>query len=431
MDGDVDDLEFLLASVRNEISVLRGDRRLRTLAGGTRGVAMRQHVLDLIGAAEYWLKSKPDPEAPSYRRDSFSRILRDLMLNLQEAHAALPWLEATREPQINLGSLYLAEETGWILLGKNLDLVVVPNPEYMYATQSWPFRQVVEGAQGFVPKTKQRPVVLHYPLGDSNRLLLHSIFGHELGHSAVQEMGLVEDVLRDMKEDQQYRQELDLLVTEIWPRNSPDKTIRTVESMLRSWIEELLCDHLAAEIVGPSYLWAFAGFVLPLSYGNPLPNYPPVTVRMKLLLDQLAELGWAGFLQNVSPRLADWLGRVGEDAADPFGQPYAFLRNQVVRQAGLLQRAAAKTVGRGSLPAEPATTEAAEADALLEQLVLPVGSDPPLSPRAILLGGWQRAIAKHGDRPPGLISALADWQLQNLVGKAIEMSVVVSSWEDE
>jgi hypothetical protein len=75
---------------------------------------------------------------------------------------------------------------------------------------------------------------------------------------------------------------------------------------------------------------------------------------------------------------------------------------------------------------EPEATEAAD---LLERLILPVGLDGALQPRSILLGGWQEALRKTGDRPEGLIKALEDHRLQDLVGKAIEMSTVSSSWK--
>lgn len=434
MDGGVDDVQFLLASVRQEIAALKGDRRLSAAPNdGNRGGALRQHVLDLLGAAEYWLAREPDGEAPDNTREAFSRSLRDLMHSLQAAHSALPWLAATQSPEINLGSLYLAEEFAEILIGKNVDLVIVPDPEYMYATQSWPFADVVDQARrqiGFNPKTRDRPVVLHYPLSDSNRLLLHAIFGHELGHSAVQAGGLVEKVLDNMR-DEEYERALGEAGEKIWVRNSPEQTRRSMEARLSSWIEELLCDHLAVDCVGPAYLWAFAGFVLPLSYGFPLPNYPPPTVRIKLVADQLADRGWEGYMEAKAPEVLAWLRKLGSEAGNALPPEFAFLRDQVIRRADLLRATSAERIRANALDPESASEEAEEAAGLLGDLILPLGLDGPLSPRSILLGGWEQALKKHGDEPGGLVAALSDEVLQDLVGKAIEMSVVVSCWEAE
>ncbi len=430
MGGGTDDVQFLLASVRHEITVLKEDRRLQAQIDGNRGGALRQHVLDLIGAAEHWLGREPDADAPAFSWLAFQRSLRDLMLNLQAAHAAMPWLQATQSPRINLGSLYLAEEIAEILVGTDLDLVVVPNPDYMYTTQSWPFRDVIEGTVGFEAQTKNRPVVLHYPLNDGNRLLLHAIFGHELGHSAVQEAGLVAKVLTQLQDDE-YDRALAKVEKEVWLANPPDRTRRTLEARLRCWLEELLCDHLAIDAVGPAYLFAFAGFVMPLSYGSPLPTYPPNTVRVKLVLEQLADRKWGDYLQNVAPNIASWLSQIGADAGAKLDPDYSFLRDQVIRGANLLRSAAGDLVAANALKPEVATPEADQVADLLENLILPVGLDSPIAPRSILLGGWQQALREHGDSPEGLVAAMGDPRLQDLVGKAIEMSVVVSCWENE
>ena len=73
-------------------------------------------------------------------------------------------------------------------------------------------------------------------------------------------------------------------------------------------------------------------------------------------------------------------------------------------------------------------SEADEAAHLIQHLILPVGLDEPLKPRSILLGGWQEAFRRHGDTPEGIVAALSDTRLQDLIGKAIELSVVSETW---
>lgn len=72
---------------------------------------------------------------------------------LRGAHAALPWLVATRTPNVNLGSLYVTEECARILVGANVDLIVVPDPEFMYSTTSWPFSAVIHSTSGCVEQS--------------------------------------------------------------------------------------------------------------------------------------------------------------------------------------------------------------------------------------------------------------------------------------
>lgn len=429
MDGGASDLELLLASVRHEIKSLKSDPRLKKLERGNRGRDLRQHVLDLIAAAEHQLEADPSDDPPPNIQESFDRVLRFLVLNLRSAHAAMPWLAATRSPQINLGTLYLAEECAEILVGKNVDLVIVPDPEYMYSAESWPYQKAVEWVAGFSAKTANRPVVLRYPLSDDNRLLVHAIFAHELSHPAVQEHELVDAALHHIENDSRFEEELVATVEKVFPNVPRSMRARTLRQWLPRWVEETLCDHLAADLTGPAFLCAFAGFVMPISYDAPSPSHPPNTVRAKLLLEQLRARGWAEYLELRMPQLTSWLDEVAADAEGPLAPAYSFLRDQLLQYAEVFRETSRRRVGGRQLTPTEAVPEANQAQELLDELILPVGETPCLMPRSILLGGWQHAIARYGDSPNGLVRGLADPQLQDLVGKAIELSVVVSCWE--
>jgi hypothetical protein len=431
VDGSTDDVQLLLASAGYEIEILKADPRLKPF-DGSRGEALRQHVEDLIGAAEFRLGQEPRGEAPPAVRRSFSRSIRDIILMLRAAHAAMPWLAATQEPSVNLGSLYLTEELAALLVGSKVDLVMVPDVEFMYSTVSWPFSEVIEETKGFTPQTHRRPIILYYPLSDSDRLLLHSIFSHELGHSAVAEAQLVNKVNDQIHEDPTFETALGKAVENMevaWPASSSAKISGTLQSWLSSWLEELLCDHLAIEATGPAYLWAFAGFVMPLSYADEHPGYPPNTVRTKLALDLLDERGWTPYMEETAPEILTWLRSIAADSSESLGQPFDFLRKEVLKRSHLLRETAAAQVGVGRLDPEKIIPEATEAAELLELLILPVGAEDPLTSRAILLGGWQEGLRVHGDSPQGLVESLGDNRLQNLVGKAIEMSAIVRAWE--
>lgn len=215
---------------------------------------------------------------------------------------------------------------------------------------------------------------------------------------------------------------------DVWPANSETRTVQTIRQWLRGWIEELLCDHLAIEASGPAYLWAFAGFVLPLSYADEHSVYPPNTLRVKLALDLLDARGWSPYMEAIGPEVLRWLKEVGNEASGPMGPPYSFLRDETVRRSDLLRTAALEQLTKDPLRPDTAVAGSEEAAGLLRQLILPVGLDEALPPQSILLGGWQEGIHLHGDSASGLVAALDDSRLQNLIGKAAEMSTVVDVW---
>src|SRR5262245_54729238 len=91
------------------------------------------------------------------------------MSRASRRHAALPWLGATRTPSVNLSSPHVTEECAGILVGTNVDLIVVPDPEFMYSTTIWPSSAVVNTTSGFTPNTR-RPIVLNDPLESGSRI---------------------------------------------------------------------------------------------------------------------------------------------------------------------------------------------------------------------------------------------------------------------
>lgn len=208
-----------------------------------------------------------------------------------------------------------------------------------------------------------------------------------------------------------------------------EKISGTLRALLRGWLEELLCDHLAIEATGPVFLWAFAMFAMPLSYGAPGSEHPPNTVRLRLCLEHLRQRGWGPHVERIAPRTVAWLDSVAADAEAPLPPEYAFVRDQVLHNANIIRDIAAARVGDASLDREACESEADQAASLLSELILPLGLDTALDSRSILIGGWQRAFAEHGDSPSGMARAISDARLQDLLGKAMEMSVVVEAWE--
>ncbi len=429
MDGDPHDLQLLVASATHEVEALRGDPRLAPLPGN-RGAALRDHVLDLLGAVEHRIGQQPAAETPQAVRSAFARSLRQSIVVLRGAHAALPWLAATRSPTLNLGSLYMTEECARALVGADVDLVVVPNADYMYSTTSWPFSAVIDSTSGFTAKATRRPIVLNYPLTDSDRLLIHPIFAHELGHASVNEYDLVQQVESALSADATFVAAFQTAVVTMgttWT-SSPSTIAGTLRTYLRGWVEELLCDHLAIEAIGPAFLWAFVPFVVPLSYGEPGPSHPPNTLRLRFAIDHLDRRGWRPYMQRVAPEVTMWLDSIAADAGAALPTHFNFVRDELLAHANVLQDAAIARAGADTLDRTIAEPESDEAARLLERLILPVGLTSALQPGSILLGGWQEGLREHGDSPEGIVAALSDSRLQDLVGKAIEMSVVSAAW---
>jgi hypothetical protein len=135
-------------------------------------------------------------------------------------------------------------------------------------------------------------------------------------------------------------------------------------------------------------------------------------------------------MERTAPNATAWLDDIASDADGPLTPEFSFLRDQLLANAGALQETAIDQVGDRSLDREVCEGEADEAAALLSDLILPLGLDAVLNGRSILMGGWQQAFRDHGDNPAGMVQAVSDVRLQDLIGKAMEMSVVAKAWEN-
>jgi hypothetical protein len=413
MVGDEDDIRLLLAGLSRQLTALREAPEMTAEPDGSRGSALREHVADLLAAVECRIAGRPPKDAHTRAQSAYARQLRQSVGMLRAAHIAIPWVSATQRPNINLGSLYLAEALAQMLVGSKVDLIVVPDQEFMYSTTSWPFSDFIEEIElttSFRAKTERRPIILNYPLTDADRLLLHPNLAHELGHAAVEAHDLVAEAGSRL-------------------RNEATHQASAMQQAWNAWVEELLCDHLAIETMGPAYLLSLAAFVLPTSYHDAWPTHPPNTLRLRLALEHLRARKWDECMLAVAPSIASFLEGIGAEGRTLL-LPGDFARmHQELQDAGsVLQEIAGERVGKAALDPAVCKEEAIEAATLLKKRILPVGLEGPLEPRSILIGGWRAAVEAHGDEPTTLATALEDTQLQELIGKAVELSIVTSAW---
>jgi hypothetical protein len=213
----------------------------------------------------------------------------------------------------------------------------------------------------------------------------------------------------------------------------PTATVAQIEARIDEWLAdwctEVLCDALGIEIAGPAFLYALAAFLMALGYGEPGSSHPPNTLRMKLVLDHLRARGWGPHLAATTPGLLAWFDSIAGDAGGSLRDPSQFIRDRLLAHADDLRQLVATRVGTASLDATECMAAAAKASELLRLHILPVELEGRLDRRGILTGGWHVAIEQHGDTPDGLVAAISDDHVQDLIGKALELSTVVEAWE--
>lgn len=430
------DFEFLVATARRSISQLRACTAAHASPRIGRGVGLREHLdetLDAIdgrvNASEARFKSaKEDLE-----RLSLMDSIRLLNRNVTSMHEAAAWLDTVDEPSVHIGVLYFIDEAAGAIIGGDADVVPVGDAGYQYATVSWPFLGILTRLRR-KPEAASRPVVVFFPPQETHTVLLHCLFTHELAHAAVSEHNLVADALRDQLADKAFRAEVSRLVKWLERSRKLSTTEAEIElaDHLRSWVTELLCDAIATEYLGPTYLLAFAAVVLSTSWNEPGQTHPPTTLRIGAMLEQLRQRGWVQQLEPAIPSTFGWLNGVGGLAHSPSSRLERFLLDWTSRLAANVSVTAASQLASNAFSPEEFGSVNREVGELLSRQILPaqLGDSRPIDRRTILLAGWLQVFELYDDTPGAISKGVANDEFQDFLGTAMEMSAVLETWRN-
>jgi hypothetical protein len=345
-------------------------------------------------------------------------------------HKAIPWISAAANPSLDLGALYFIDELGERICGDRPD--AIPNADSEFSTEWSPFSELnarleLSGIEGATP------VILNFPQCEAPSHLLLPIYGHELGHTAVEAGQLVQKVLDAHSKDTEFAAQF--TKTRDAVAKSTGQTQReagiALGWRLEWWITEMLCDQLAVQSLGPSFLFAFSSFLLGDAWDDPGERHPPTCMRVAHILAALAESGWDETLQHRTPNTFKWL--VADVAAMP-PKPndeatqfllYAMDRIQDAMRAEVAGHLGTSAYAKDDFESEiKAITELTDYEALPAQL--PDGE--AVDRRNIMLTAWL-SVLEPLDEPQTLASAPADIRSQAFFAKAIEMSVLLSAWK--
>lgn len=170
-----------------------------------------------------------------------------------------------------------------------------------------PIIHVIADGQGYwiynedqVPSisSSQRLVVIAFPRPLKHHVLLHAIFGHELGHTAIR-TAVAGNVLQiDVMGALATKGHMvNAATTKAWLNDAtaPKEITSALEDCDHQlWIEEIVCDLFGLLLFGPGFFAAHRTYLLPISSNayNFCQTHPPYAVRHKMLIRTMRLLGW-------------------------------------------------------------------------------------------------------------------------------------------
>ena len=359
--------------------------------------------------------------AVANKNDNLTRIYasRALQRILDRVETKLPFLrpliESVRREDVPLGLLVSLDMAIEALLPNGADPIVHFNDAHMYSTLD------LCNAMRLKTEDKLTPVVFFVPVLDPFNALMIPLLVHEIGHTAISQANL-------------QNREVSLIINELsaryWPNAEP-KTLMKVKArdQLKKWMDELLCDGLAAAICGPAYLFAAAAFLPATAHDDLTDSHPFPSYRLRVMLTALESKGWSPMLTQTCPQTIDWIRNLGEDNYAPSGIE-SFLRNACMELQPVIDSIVQRHV-----------PEALDADKYerivpnaLDQLRIHVPPSEidgvPLEPWQIILLGWQYSFDLRGDAPSTLALAPKDRDFSQMILRAIEMSQIRRLWSE-
>ena len=351
------------------------------------------------------------------------RKLLRLLSQLRGFSMLTPYLSDVGRSDIAMGLVQAVDMLIGALLPKGADPVVHLDEHHNYSTLDLvALTEPIRTSLSIGDAPSPGPVVFFVPSTDPTNALLLPILAHEVGHSAVDEADLGSAVLSGAD-----HQALDHLLDEcLNAAGTSDPTAWKL--LLFRWLDELLCDALAATLTGPSYLFASAVF-LPAPEGGAVGSHPFPSDRVQMILRLLAHHNWRPLLEDHASQITAWLKGLDEpiDGSSPLER---FLREGIRILEPAVVEVAEEYVSGALDPGEFDRIQSFLAQ-LLHVGIPPaeVGGDPT-PPWAAVLSAWLHRIREHGDEPKSLVAATVDADYNASILKAVEMSRILEFWKN-
>jgi hypothetical protein len=195
-----------------------------------------------------------------------------------------------------------------------------------------PIVHIVSDGEGYFihyertsPSGKHKFAFIAFPRPLKHHVLLHSLFGHELGHTALHTVGAGTILQNEVMKALQSSGPLSSNATMTsWLHNNAapaeiKRELRQYQSMSGTrysmieyyrlkWLDELICDLFGLLLFGPGFAAAHQVFLRPIQpnpyeFGPADPTHPPYAIRHRMLVRTMQLIGWQTPVATQQPLL--------------------------------------------------------------------------------------------------------------------------------
>jgi hypothetical protein len=460
LDALDDEFAFLALSVERAVAVQEPTAQHFLDVSQSRGGALARRFLRKYAAIRedvaYSRAAYEELDDEKLKRGAITEM-RTLVGRVREdLQRGLGWLDAARDPVLDVGTHYLLDFLACRLVDSKADVTVVTTADGSYSIDAGVLLEADGSDDDGVP------IVVFIPRRERESGLLHPLIVHELGHAVSRLHGIAEQVLAaadddvdataarsaavqsvatEMERVTSFRERVSAIVGTDVDADDEDKVTAVAEEYLTmlagACLEEAICDAFAIQLLGPTYLYAFVAILGTSDLDKVDPVHPAARQRMALMLDQLDAVGWGDVLTEETPELADWFRAEAEKSGPPLTRELAFCSRVVTAMAPSVRELVGQHVGSQSFtPASFPAQLRREIHDLLAVKVPPsqVQRSPTdrqtIGRAEIILGSWIYAIQEAGDGLGAIAKAPGQPELSLLLPKALELSALLEAWEE-
>jgi hypothetical protein len=299
----------------------------------------------------------------------------------------------------------------------------------MYSAVPAPLREFLLSASAEAP-TGPQPMILNYPVTESSTLFYHSLALHELGHGLEAHREFFRMVKDEAPVDEHPGFEEAVSEAVKLRGTSPHVMRQRIRELANAWLIETSCDAIGLLYGGPTYLLAFAAFLLRWKDDRATEKHPPTRLRLQLLLDaSTRDPSWSPLWKRGLPQINEWLDGLSQRRLLRT-VPFDFVGDYVVSTAPRARDRLKNHLDTDACSADDHLSQVERAMELLKNRVIPAeDAGGSIDARAIITAGWLNRMP--GDpEPRDLVEPVRDVSYQRFLAKAIELSAVASNWSE-
>ncbi|MCL5671525.1 MAG: hypothetical protein M1423_09580 [Acidobacteria bacterium] len=300
-------------------------------------------------------------------------------------------------------------------------------------------------------------VFLQYPISESESALNLCVLTHELSHFFDHHEELYKKYLPQKLDEGSFKALVDkrcgMTISEpgqmtmevVFSRATiQNNTYKQCISLIEKWLREIIADVLAVHALGPAYFFSLVEyFAHAASENSPASTHPAMAIRLKLLVEELENLGYLDMEGPLKDILTSSARSARSEAETTKHEEEALVAYETIKShLPTIQEKLRDLASSFAYVAERYKEEVPPIIPLLLKGVAPVehlnpgqGTCEPNNPVAIVNAGWEVYKTRYVEFKSIFWDRMSDPEalanLNQMLLKAVEASEVVQRWPKE